>query len=119
MIILLKIKKKGSSLFGIIQLLLFHLDDDSAVIEPASMHAVMMWSALCSCAPHSQLQEGARPRLCMYNKKLPMPVCKRSSLTQAGLGKLSPSGFEPIIEIKPSRYDGMLKYLVFHVTSVR
>ena len=63
-----KNQKKGSSLFGIIQLLLFHLDDGSAVLEPVFMHAAMMRSALCSCVPHSKLQDGARPRLRMYNQ---------------------------------------------------
>ena len=28
-------------------------------------HAIRTWSAVCSAAPHSQFDEGARPQLCM------------------------------------------------------
>ena len=47
-------------------------------------HAAMMWSAVYSCAPHSQLQD--ETRLYLYNdgRKRPTPVCKWLGLTQAG-----------------------------------
>ena len=32
-------------------------------------HTEMMWYAVCLCAPHSQLQEGARTHLCMDDQK--------------------------------------------------
>ena len=47
-------------------------------------HAEMMWSVVCLCAPHSQLQEQARPYLYKDDRKRPTPVCKRLSVTQAG-----------------------------------
>ena len=40
-------------------------------------HAEMMWSGVCLCAPHSQLQEEAKPYLYKDDQKRPMPVRKR------------------------------------------
>ena len=82
-------------------------DAGSAVIKPASSfviqnrqtscsmwcrctgHAVSTWSAVCSDAPHSQLDEGAKPHLCMDEWNRPTPVRRRLSLTQAARGKPS------------------------------
>ena len=36
-------------------------------------HAVSTWSAVCSEAPHSQFDEGARPHLCMDEWNRPTP----------------------------------------------
>ena len=50
-------------------------------------HAVSTWSAVCSEAPHSQFNEGARPHLCMDEWNRPTPVRRRLSLTQAARDK--------------------------------
>ena len=55
-------------------------------------HVKIMWSAVCSLAPHSHFAEKARPHLCMDNLKRPTPVRRRLSLTQAVLVKLIPIG---------------------------
>ena len=47
-------------------------------------NAEMMWSAVCLCAPHSQLQEEPKPYLYKNDRKRPTSVCKRLSLTYAG-----------------------------------
>ena len=44
-------------------------------------HTEMMWSGVCLCAPHSQLQEEAKPYLFKDNQKRPMPVRQQLSLT--------------------------------------
>ena len=44
-------------------------------------HAVRIWSAVCSEAPHSQFGEGARPHLYMDEWNHLKPVRKRLSLT--------------------------------------
>ena len=70
-------------------------DAGSGVIKPASRfviqnrqtlcsigHAVRAWSSVCSEAPHSQFDEGAKPHLCMYKWNRPTPVRRRLSLPQ-------------------------------------
>ena len=52
----------------------------------------IMWSAVCSLAPHTQFVEEARPHLCMDESKRPTPARRRLSLTQAVLVKLIPMG---------------------------
>ena len=42
----------------------------------------MMWSAVCSEAPHSQFGEGATPHLYMDECNRPTPVRRRFSFTQ-------------------------------------
>ena len=54
----------------------------------------IMWSAVCSLAPHSHFAEESRPHLCMDETKRPMPVGRRLSLTQAVVVKLIPMGLE-------------------------
>ena len=49
-------------------------------------HCEMVWSAVCSLAPHSQFVRGARPHLYMDEQKRPTPERRRLSLTQAALG---------------------------------
>ena len=44
-------------------------------------HAEMIWSGVFLCAPHSQLQEEAKPYFYKEDQKRPMPVRKRLSLT--------------------------------------
>jgi len=41
-----------------------------------------MISAVCSSAPHLQFAEGTKPHLCIVERKSPMPVRRRFSLTQ-------------------------------------
>ena len=53
-------------------------------------HVKIMWSAVCSQAPHSHFAEEAKPHLCMHEPKRPTPVRRRLSLTQAVLVKLIP-----------------------------
>ena len=55
-------------------------------------HAIRTWSAVCSAAPHSQLNEGVRPHLCMDVWNRPTPVRRRLSLTQAARDKPIPTG---------------------------
>ena len=55
-------------------------------------HVRMMGSAVCSAAPHSQFDVGARPHLCMNDRKHPTPACKRLSLTHDDLGRPIPIG---------------------------
>ena len=53
-------------------------------------HVKIMWSAVCSSAPHSRFAEEAIPHLCMDEPKRPTPVRRGLSLTQAVLVKLIP-----------------------------
>ena len=48
-------------------------------------HVKILWTAVCSLAPHSHLAERARPHLCMDKPKRPTPARRRLSLTQAVL----------------------------------
>ena len=49
-------------------------------------HCEMVWSGVCSLAPHSQFVRGARPHLYMDEQKRPTPERRRLSLIQAALG---------------------------------
>ena len=60
----------------------------------------MMWSAVCSEAPHSQFSEGAAPHLCMDEWNRPTPVRRRFSFTQDVLGKPFPRGLGLALGIK-------------------
>ena len=55
-------------------------------------HDVIMWSADCSFAPHSQAGVDGIPHLCIVARKKPTPVLSLLSLTQAGLGSVIPDG---------------------------
>ena len=55
-------------------------------------HVKIMWSAVCSPAPHSHFAEEARPYLCVDEPKRSTPVRRQLSLTQAVLVKLIPIG---------------------------
>ena len=44
-------------------------------------HAVSTWSAVCSEAPHSKFDKGARPHFSMDEWNCPTPVRRRLSLT--------------------------------------
>ena len=54
----------------------------------------MMWSAVCSEAPHSQFGEGAAPHLYMDEWNRPTPVRRRFSFTQDVLRKPIPRGMK-------------------------
>ena len=61
----------------------------------------MMWSAVCSEAPHSQFGEGATPRyLYMDEWNRPTPVRRRFSFTQDVLGKPIPRSLGLALGIK-------------------
>ena len=59
-------------------------------------HAVSTWSAVCSEAPHSQFDEGARPHLCMDKWNRPTSFRRRLSLTQAARDNSIPTGLAPV-----------------------
>ena len=78
----------------------------------------IMWSAVCSVAPHSQCGEGARPHLYMDEQKRPTPERKRLSFTQAALGKPIPKGLVPALGMKACSADVLLEYSISHFVSV-
>ena len=63
-------------------------------------HIVSTWCAVCSEAPHSQFDKGARPHLCMDKWNRPTSVRRRLSFTQAARGKPIPTGLAPVRGIK-------------------
>ena len=63
-------------------------------------HVEMMWSAVCSEAPHSQFGEEAAPHLYMDEWNRPTPVRRRFSFTQDVLGKPIPRGLGLALGIK-------------------
>ena len=77
-----------------------HLVSSSKTVRPIISrgarymgHVKIMWSAVCSLAPHSHFAEEVRTHLCMDTSKRSTPVRRRLSLTQAVLVKLIPIGF--------------------------
>ena len=78
-------------------------------------HIVSTWSAVCSEAPHSQFDEGARPHLCMDEWNRPTPVSRRLSLTQAARGKPIPTDLAPVSGTKPRSLEIFSQYSVFHL----
>ena len=56
-------------------------------------HGKIMWSAVCSLAPHSQFAEEVITYLCMEKPKRSTPVRRQLSLAQAVLIKLIPVCF--------------------------
>ena len=78
-------------------------------------HAVSAWSAVCSEAPHSQFNEGARPHLCMNGWNRPTPVRRRLSLNQATQGKPIPIGLAPVSGTKARSLEAFSQYSVFHL----
>ena len=63
-------------------------------------HVEMMWSTVCSEAPHSQFGEGAALHLYMDEWNHPTPVRRRFSFTQDVLGKPIPRGLGLALGIK-------------------
>ena len=78
-------------------------------------HAVRIWSAVYSEAPHSQFGEGARSHLCMDEWNRPTPVRRRLSLTQAARGKPIPTGAVPVLGTKTWSLEAFSQYSVFHL----
>ena len=74
----------------------------------------MMWSAVCSEAPHSQFGEGATPHLYMDEWNRPTPVRRRFNFIQDVLGKPIPRGLELARGIKARSLDALFKYSMFH-----
>ena len=81
-------------------------------------HVKIMWSTVCSLAPHFYLAEGARTHLCMDERKRPTPVRMRFSLTQAVLVKLIPIGLVLTLGMYTPSADIFLEYSVSHVKFV-
>ena len=77
--------------------------------------AVSTWSAVCSEAPHSQFDEGARPHLCMDEWNRPTPVRRRLSLTQAARGKPIPTGLTLVPGTKARSLEAFSQYSAFHL----
>ena len=73
-------------------------------------HCEMMWSAVCSLAPHSQFARGARPHLYMDEQKRPTPERRRLSLTQAALGRPTPKGLVLALGMKAWSDDALAEY---------
>ena len=78
-------------------------------------HAVSTWSAVCSEAPHSQFDEGARPHLFMDEWNRPTPVRRGLSLTQATRGKPIPTGLAPVSGTKERSLEAVSQYFAFHL----
>ena len=79
-------------------------------------HAIRIWSAVCSEAPHSQFCEGgARTHLCMDKWNRPIPVRRRLSLTQVGCDKAIPTGLAPVPGTKTRSLEAFLQYSAFHL----
>ena len=78
----------------------------------------IIWSAVCSLAPHSRFAEEARLHLCMDEPKRPTPVRRRLSLTQAVLVKLIPISLVLTLGMQTQSADVLLEHSVFHVKFV-
>ena len=90
-----------------VMLLIQHRVSSSKTVRPRAPcgarfigHAVSTWSAVCSEAPHSQFDEGARPHLCMDEWNRITSIRRRLSLTQAARGKPIPTGLAPVPNTK-------------------
>ena len=81
-------------------------------------HVKIMWSAVCSLAPHSHFAEEARPHLCMDEPKRPTPVHRQLSLTQAVLVKLISMSLVLTLGMQTPSADILLEYSVSHVKFV-
>ena len=73
-----------------VMLLSQHRVSSSKTVRPCALcgarcmrHAIGTSFAVCSTAPHSQFDEGARTHFCKDEWNRPTPVLKRLSLTQA------------------------------------
>ena len=81
-------------------------------------HVRMMCSTVCSAAPHSQSDVGARPHLCINDRKHPTPARKRLSLTHDNLGRPIPIGLVLVLGTKARRSDEHSEYSVLRLKSV-
>ena len=81
-------------------------------------HCEIMWSAVCSLAPHSQFGKGARPHLYMDEPKRPTPERRRLSLTQEALGRLMPIGLVLTLGMKSWSPEILSEYSMFHLAFV-
>ena len=102
-----------------------HLVSSSKTIRPniprgarCMGHCEMMWSAVCSLAPHSQFARGARPHLYMDEQKRPTPERRRLSLTQAALGRPIPKGLELALGMKAWSDNALAEYSMSHFVFV-
>ena len=76
---------------------------------------VIIWSAVCSSAPHSQDAVEAMPHLCIDDRKKPTPVWRRFSRTQAGLGSPIPGGRAPISSKNECRREVPSRHPMLHL----
>ena len=81
-------------------------------------HCEIMWSAVCSVAPHSQFEKGARPHLYIGKRNRPTPERRRLSLTQAFLGKLISKGLSLTLGMKAWSADVLCEYSMSHLVFV-
>ena len=77
-------------------------------------HCEMMWSAVCSLAPHSQFVRGARPHWYMDEQKRPTPERRGLTLTHAALGRPIPKGLVLALGIKARSDDALAEYSMSH-----
>ena len=82
-------------------------------------HDVTMWSAVCSAAPHSQVAVRAIPHLCIVERKRPIPVRRRFSRTQAGLGSRIPEGGALTSAINVCSREESSRHSVLHLWSAQ
>ena len=102
-----------------------HLVSSSKTIRPniprgarCMGHCEMMWSAVCSLAPHSQFVREARPNLYMDEQKLITPERRRLSLSQAALGRPIPKGLVLALGMKAWSDDALAEYSTSHFVFV-
>ena len=78
---------------------------------------VVIWSAVCFSAPHSQDVAEAMPHLCIDDGKKPTPVRRRFSRTQASLGSPIPGGRVPTSSKKECRREVPSRHPMLHLRS--
>ena len=81
-------------------------------------HVKIMWSAVCSLAPHLHFSEEARLHLYMEEPKRPTPARRRINLIQAVLVKIIPICLVLTLRMQTSSADILLEYSVSHVKFV-
>ena len=80
-------------------------------------HDVIIWSAVCSSAPHSQDAVEAMPHLCINDRKRTTPVRRRFSRTQAGLVSPIPGGRASTSSKNECRREVLSRHPMFHLCS--
>ena len=77
-------------------------------------HSRTTWPTVCSSAPHSQAAEETIPHLYKQERKRPTPVRRRSSRTQALLGRVISGVCVPVSGINVRSLVGLSIHSAFH-----